>query len=162
MVSKPSSESPMGSVIWWHAAHVLLVLCAISFSRKVLIGFLGSLTAEKSTSFGGVGVGKQRKISLSATPRLVGEERPGWENIDSMLIWVRMPLRPDSAGNSCFAQSPVNGNGTPYSIASLRSIQVWRVVIKLRMSPLSCSVRPITVRSVSSRAEVAMAEPHFG
>ena len=40
------------------------------------------------------------------------EERPGWENIASMLIWVRMPLRPESAGNSCFTQSPVNWKGT--------------------------------------------------
>src|SRR5918996_4803248 len=108
MVSKFSSVSPMGSVNWWHAAHTLLVVCAISRSRKVLIGLLGSLTSVKSTSFGGSGVGKQRKISLSATPRLVGEERPGWENIDSMLIWVRMPLRPESAGNSYLTQSPVN------------------------------------------------------
>src|SRR5262245_39063529 len=112
MVSKVSSESPMGSVIMWHAAHVLLVLCAISFSRKVLIGLLGALTAEISTSFGGSGVGRHRKISLSATPRLVGEERPGWENIDSILICVRMPLRPDSGGNSYLTQSPVKANGT--------------------------------------------------
>src|SRR5262245_44379583 len=112
MVSKASSESPMGSVIWWHAAHTLLVVCAINRWRKVLVGLLGSLTSVKSTSFGGSGVAMQRKISLSATPRLVGEERPGWENIDSVLIWVRMPLRPDSGVNSCFTQSPVNGNGT--------------------------------------------------
>ena len=62
---------------------------------------------------GGVGVGSHRKMSISATPRLVGEDRPGWENIDSMLICVRMPLRPESGANSYFAQSPpVNGNGT--------------------------------------------------
>src|SRR5207244_3891465 len=108
----PSSESPMGSLRMWHPAQTLLVACAINRSRRVLSGLLGSLTTEKSTSFGGVGVGEQRKISIRATPRLVGEERPGWENIASMLICVRMPLRPESAGNSYFTQSPVNGNGT--------------------------------------------------
>ena len=91
----------------------MLVACAINRSRTVLSGPLVSLTTEKSTSFGGRGVGEQRKISISATPRLVGEDRPGWENIDNMLIWVRMPLRPESAGNSYLTQSPVNGNATP-------------------------------------------------
>ena len=102
----------MGSLRVWHAAQTLLLACAINRSRRVLSGLLGSLTTEKSTSFGGSGVGAQRKMSSSATPRLVGEERPGWENIDSMLICVRMPLRPESAGNSYLTQSPVNGNGT--------------------------------------------------
>src|SRR5215510_12040197 len=102
----------MGSLRVWHAAQALLVECAIKRSRRVLSELLGSLTTEKSTSFGGSGVGEQRKMSISATPRLVGEERPGWENIDSMLICVRMPLRPDSGGNSYLTQSPVNANGT--------------------------------------------------
>src|SRR5258706_6053526 len=112
MVSKPSSESPIGSLRVWHEAQTLLSACAINRSRRVLSGLLSSLTAEKSTSFGGSGVGAQRKMSSSAPPRLVGEERPGWENIDSVLICVRMPLRPESAGNSYLTQSPENGNGT--------------------------------------------------
>src|SRR5581483_219052 len=112
IVSKPSRESPIGSVREWHKAQVLLVACAISRSRKVFSGLFGSLTTEKSTLFGGRGVGEQRKMSRSATPRLVGEERPGWENIASMLICVRRPLRPESAGNSYFTQSLVNGKGT--------------------------------------------------
>src|ERR1043165_1478900 len=111
MVSKFSSESPTGSLRVWHEAQTLLVACAINRPRSVLSGLLGSFTTEKSTSFGGVGVGEQRKISSSATPRLVGEDRPGWENIASMLTCVRMPLRPESAGNSYFTQSPLNGNG---------------------------------------------------
>src|SRR5207244_5781158 len=98
----------MGSLRIWHAAQVLLVACAINRSRRVLSGLLGSLTTEKSTSFGGRGVGEQSRISISATPRLVGEERAGGENIDSMLICVRIPLRPEDAGNSYFTQSPVN------------------------------------------------------
>src|SRR5215475_15976522 len=102
----------MGSLRVWHAAQALLVACAINRSRRVLSGLLSSLTAEKSTSFGGSGVGAQRKMSSSATPRLVGEERPGWENIDSMLICVRMPLRPESGGNSYLTQPPVNEKGT--------------------------------------------------
>src|SRR5215467_10508061 len=112
MVSNASSESPMGSLRVWHAAQAPLVAWAINRSRRVLSGLLGSLTTEKSTSFGGVGVGEQRKISSSATPRLVGEERPGWENIDSMLTCVRRPLRPESAGNSYLTQSSANVNGT--------------------------------------------------
>src|SRR5947208_6193017 len=112
MVSKPSSESPTGSLRVWHEAQTALPACANNRSRRVLSELLGSLTTEKSTSFGGRGVGEQRKISSSATPRFVGEERPGWENIDSMLICVRMPLRPESGGNSYFTQSAVNGNGT--------------------------------------------------
>src|SRR5437763_9736044 len=102
----------MGSLRVWHPAQTLLVACAINRSRRVLRGLLTSFTTEKSTSFGGSGVGEQRRMSSSATPRLVGEERPGWENIDSMLICVRIPLRPESAGNSYFTQSAVNGNGT--------------------------------------------------
>src|SRR5687767_5487107 len=113
MVSKASSESPIGSVCVWHAAQVLLDACAINRSRRVFIGPSVLLTTVKSTSFGGSGVGEQRKISISATPRVVGDDRPGWENIDSMLIWVRMPLRPESAGNSYLTQSPVKGNATP-------------------------------------------------
>src|SRR5689334_11288439 len=112
MVSKPSRESPIGSLRVWQPAQALLPACAINLSRRVLSGLLGSLTTEQSTSFGGSGVGAQRKISSSATPRLVGEERPGWENIDSMLICVRMPLRAESAGNSYFTQSSVNEKGT--------------------------------------------------
>src|ERR1700745_3088243 len=112
MVSKSSRESPTGSLRVWHEAQTLSVACAINRSRRVLSGLLGSLTAEKSTSFGGVGVGEQRKMSSSATPRLVGDDRPGCENIDSMLISVRMPLRPESAGNSYLTQSSVNENGT--------------------------------------------------
>src|SRR3989440_12446677 len=106
MVSKPSSERPIGSLRVWQPAQTLLVACAINRSRRVLSELLGSLTTEKSTSFGGSGVGEQRNMSSSATPRLVGEERPGWENIDSMLICVRMPLRPESAGNSYLTKSP--------------------------------------------------------
>src|SRR5690242_7067298 len=102
----------MGSLRVWHAAHALFVAWAINRSRRVLSVLLGSLTTEKSTSLGGSGVGEQRKISSSATPRFVGEERPGWENIDSMLICVKIPLRPESAGNSYFTQSAVNGKGT--------------------------------------------------
>src|ERR1051325_1615184 len=110
MVSNPSSESPIGSLRVWHEEQTLLVACAIHRSRSVLSGLLGSLTTEKSTSFGGSGVGEHRKMSSSATPRLVGDDRPGWENIASILICVRMPLRPESGGNSYLTQSPVNGN----------------------------------------------------
>src|SRR5262249_17310200 len=81
IVSEGSSESPMGSVRVWQGAQAVFVACAINRSRRVLSGLLGSLTTEKSTSFGGSGVGEQRKMSSSATPRLVGEERPGCENI---------------------------------------------------------------------------------
>src|SRR5690349_17024936 len=112
MVSKFSSESPIGSLRVWQEAQTALVACAINRPRRVFSGLLGSLTTEKSTSFGGVGVGEQRKISISATPRLVGEERPGCENMASMLTCVKSPLRPESAGNSYLTQSPVNGNGT--------------------------------------------------
>ena len=66
----------------------MLVAWAISRSRTVFSGPLVSLTTEKSTLAGGVGVGSHRKMSISATPRLVGELRPGWENMDSMLTWV--------------------------------------------------------------------------
>ena len=67
----------LASLRMWHEAHTLLSACAINRSRRVLSGLLGSLTTEKSTSFGGSGVGEQRRISWSATPRLVGDERPG-------------------------------------------------------------------------------------
>ena len=100
MVSKPSSDRPMGSLWVWQEAQVGLVAWAISRSRTVFSGPLVSLTTEKSTLAGGVGVGSHRKMSISATPRLVGELRPGWENMDSMLTWVRTPLRPESGGNS--------------------------------------------------------------
>src|SRR5690348_11877953 len=102
----------MGSLRVWQEAQTLLSACAIKRSRRVLSGLLSSLTAVKSTSFGGSGVGAQRKMSSNATPRLVGDERPGCENIDSMLICVRRPLRPESAGNSYFTQSPAKVNGT--------------------------------------------------
>src|SRR3954462_11224312 len=85
IVSKPSSESPTGSLRVWHEAQTVLLACAINRSRRVLRGLLVSLTTEKSTSLGGSGVGEQRNMSSSATPRLVGEERPGWENIARML-----------------------------------------------------------------------------
>src|SRR6476646_4483072 len=100
MVSKPSKVSPMGSLWVCQEAQTLLVAWANKRSRTVFNGPMVSATTEKSTLFGGVGVGSQRKISISATPRLVGELRPGWENIDSMLTWVSTPLRPDSVGNS--------------------------------------------------------------
>src|SRR4051794_19273724 len=77
IVSKPSSESPIGSLRVWHEAQTLLLACAINRSRRVLREIFASLTTEKSTSFGGSGVGEQRKMSCSATPRFVGEERPG-------------------------------------------------------------------------------------
>ena len=51
----------MGSLRVWHAAHVGLVACAINRSRKVFSGLLGSLTTEKSTSFGGVGRGRAKE-----------------------------------------------------------------------------------------------------
>ena len=54
----------------------------------------------------------RKSIHLMYPPRFVGEERPGWENIASMLTCVRIPLRPESAGNSYFTQSLVNGKGT--------------------------------------------------
>ena len=38
-------------------------------------------------------VGEQRKISLTFTPRLVGEDAPGCENSERKVIWVRMPER---------------------------------------------------------------------
>src|ERR1700754_5237978 len=100
MLSKCSSESPMGSLWLWQDLHTALVAWAISRSRTVLSGPLVLLTMEKSTLGGGSGVGEHRKMSISATPRLVGEERPGWENMDSMLTWVSTPLRPLSFGNS--------------------------------------------------------------
>src|SRR5689334_2572472 len=96
MVSKFSSDRPMGSLWVWHEAQVEVVAWAIRRSRTVLRAPSTSLTTEKSTLAGGAGVGSQRKMSISATPRLVGELRPGWENMDSMLTWVRTPLRPAS------------------------------------------------------------------
>ena len=90
----------MGSLWVWHEAQVLLVAWAISRSRTVFKAPLVSLTTEKSTFAGGEGVGSHRKMSITATPRLVGELRPGWENMVSMLAWVRMPLRPESGANS--------------------------------------------------------------
>src|SRR5215469_7939204 len=101
----------MGSLWVWQEAQTGLVACANRRWRK-FSGPLGSLTAEKSTLLGGVGVGSHRKMSINATPRLVGELRPGCENMDSMLTWVRIPLRPESAGNSYGIQSLSNVNDT--------------------------------------------------
>jgi len=50
------------------------MLCAISLSRKVLIGLFGSFTAEKSTSFGGVGVGGRAAGRRRPEPLGVGGE----------------------------------------------------------------------------------------
>src|SRR4051812_24189488 len=100
IVSKPSSERPIGSEWVWQDAQVGVVAWAFRRSRTVRsVALLVSLMAEKSTFAGGVGVGSHRKMSISATPRLVGELCPGWENMLSMATWVTMPLRPESAGN---------------------------------------------------------------
>ena len=85
----------------WQEAQGGVVACAISRSRTVRsLGLLVSLTMEKSTLAGGVGVGSHRNMSISATPRLVGEQRPGWENMLSIAAWVTMPLRPAFGRNS--------------------------------------------------------------
>ena len=99
MVSKPSSDRPIGSEWVWQEAQAELEAWAIRRWRTVS-GPVGSLTAEKSTLAGGVGVGSHRKMSIKATPRLVGELRPGCENIASIEAWVSTPERPASAGNS--------------------------------------------------------------
>src|SRR4051812_25612526 len=112
MVSKDSSGRPIGSLLVWHEAQTLLLAWAISRSRTVLSGPSVLLTKVKSTLAGGGGVGEQSRISMSATPRLVGDERPGWENMLSIVTLVRMPLRPEFSGNSYFTHSPVNGNAT--------------------------------------------------
>src|SRR3954470_4538029 len=81
MVSKPSSTRPIGSLWVWQEAQVGLEAWAFSRSRTVFIGPVSSLITEKSTLAGGAGVGSHRRMSISATPRLVGEDLPGWENM---------------------------------------------------------------------------------
>src|SRR5438045_9770172 len=73
MVSKPSSDRPIGSEWVWQEAQAELEAWAISRWRTVR-GPVGSFTAEKSTLAGGVGVGSQRKMSIREAPRLAGEE----------------------------------------------------------------------------------------
>ena len=107
MLSNCSRVSPIGSLWVWQDAQVGVVAWAFSRSRTVRrFGLLTSLTTEKSTLAGGAGVGSHRKISIRATPRLVGELRPGWENMLSIEAWVTMPLRPSLSWNSYGIHSP--------------------------------------------------------
>src|SRR5690242_5876377 len=79
--SKFSSDNPIGSICEWQEWQVGLVAWASRRWRTVLrVGLLTSLTSEKSTLGGGGGVGEHSKMSSTALPRSVGEERPGWEN----------------------------------------------------------------------------------
>src|SRR3569833_1837837 len=100
-LSNCSRLKPIGSLWVWQEAQVGVVAWAINRSRTVRsLGLLVSLTMEKSTFAGGVGVGSQRKISFKATPRLIGELRPGWENKQSIEAWETNPQRPTPSWNS--------------------------------------------------------------
>src|SRR4051794_3907171 len=83
IVSKFSRLSPIGSLCVWQEAQAGLVAWALSRSRTVFSAPEVSFTIEKSTLGGGGGVGLQSRMSIRATPRSVGEDRPGWENIAS-------------------------------------------------------------------------------
>src|ERR1700761_9248401 len=106
MLSKFSSDRPIGSLWVWQEAQTGLVAWASRRWRTVRkVGLWVSLTMSKFTLAGGAGVGWHMKMSFSATPRLVGEERPGCENMARKVTWVSTPLRPDSCGNSYGTQS---------------------------------------------------------
>src|SRR3569833_666873 len=100
-LSNCSRLKPIGSLWVWQEAQVGVVAWAINRSRTVRsLGLLVSLTMEKSTFAGDISVGSQRKISIRATPRLVGELRPGWENKQSNETKKTNPQHPTPTWNS--------------------------------------------------------------
>ena len=91
--SKFSSESPIGSMILWQAAHTGLLRCS-SIRSRTEAGFAPTTDSLRGGTFGGgSGGGLPRIFSRIHLPRWTGEVRLAFEVTSSMLPWPRRPRR---------------------------------------------------------------------
>src|SRR5258708_29464481 len=95
VTSKLSSESPIGSMYWWHALHVGF-LRWISIRSRVVNGrpsFPSDVSSSVGTFGGGGGGGIPIRTSITHLPRSTGEGRFASDVWTSILPWPSSPRR---------------------------------------------------------------------